>query len=394
MTPAPAARLPGRSSGPAPSWPAGPPPSSRSSSCPRPRRCAPTSPTWRPSPPPGAKALLLTAAADPAARTPTTCFGSSGPTSGSTRTRPPGRPSARPAPTGPPQLGPRRPRGPPALAAGRDALRAPRRRPGPHRRARHHGAHRSPVLGMHVMGSPAMGTSTEDLRALVEGHEPASPREAGRQRALPGRARPAAPRPATSTPTRPTSPRRASWSAAAARSCTSTSASASGCSPAATSTPARPRPWRPGARRPRSSGLDGRASRRRAAPDPPRRARGGARPHPSRPALPADRGRRRPEPPPGREPRRPLVQLGRGAWPWPTPRWLDALPLARAAYEAARRDRRARPPARRPGPRHVDHPAAAPARRAARDVGAGRGRGGAGRAARPSGRTQRRAGPH
>jgi 8-oxo-dGTP pyrophosphatase MutT (NUDIX family) len=30
---------------------------------------------------------------------------------------------------------------------------------------------------MHVMGSPAMGASTEDLRALVEGHEPASPRE-------------------------------------------------------------------------------------------------------------------------------------------------------------------------------------------------------------------------
>jgi 8-oxo-dGTP pyrophosphatase MutT (NUDIX family) len=38
---------------------------------------------------------------------------------------------------------------------------------------------------MHVMGSPAMGGSTEDLRALVEGHEPASPRErAARDRFL------------------------------------------------------------------------------------------------------------------------------------------------------------------------------------------------------------------
>jgi 8-oxo-dGTP pyrophosphatase MutT (NUDIX family) len=38
---------------------------------------------------------------------------------------------------------------------------------------------------MHVMESPAMGTSTEDLRALVEGHEPASPCEqAARNRFL------------------------------------------------------------------------------------------------------------------------------------------------------------------------------------------------------------------
>ena len=35
------------------------------------------------------------------------------------------------------------------------------------------------------MGSPTTGTSTEDLRALVEGHEPASPREvAARERFL------------------------------------------------------------------------------------------------------------------------------------------------------------------------------------------------------------------
>jgi 8-oxo-dGTP pyrophosphatase MutT (NUDIX family) len=38
---------------------------------------------------------------------------------------------------------------------------------------------------MHVMGSPAMGTSSEDLRALVEGHEPTSLRErAARDRFL------------------------------------------------------------------------------------------------------------------------------------------------------------------------------------------------------------------
>ena len=50
----------------------------------------------------------------------------------------------------------------------------------------------------------------------------------------------------------------------------------------------------------------------RPAPDPPRRPRGGPRPHPPRPALPPARRDADPHPAAGREPRRPLVRLGRG----------------------------------------------------------------------------------
>ncbi len=53
------------------------------------------------------------------------------------------------------------------------------------RGACHHGADRRAVLGIPTMVSSTTGTSTEDLRALVEGHEPASPREvAARERFL------------------------------------------------------------------------------------------------------------------------------------------------------------------------------------------------------------------
>ncbi len=60
----------------------------------------------------------------------------------------------------------------------RDALRAAGGRPGPHRRTRDHRAHRRAVLVMRLMGSPA---TAEDLRVLVEGHAAASPREVAAQ---------------------------------------------------------------------------------------------------------------------------------------------------------------------------------------------------------------------
>ena len=75
------------------------------------------------------------------------------------------------------RAGARRPCGPPALPARCDAVRAPRQGKGGDRGARHHGADRRAVLGILTMASSTTGTSPEDLRALVEGHEPASPRE-------------------------------------------------------------------------------------------------------------------------------------------------------------------------------------------------------------------------
>ena len=171
-----------------------------------------------------------------------------------------------------------------------------------------------------VLISPTMDATTADLRALVEGHEPASPREA-RPRRTSWPSCPSCRHRATNTPVRPTSPLRASSSG-----------------PRGTVLHLHKRLgiWmQPGghidagetpddggaARGDRGARPGGRAPGSRSAPHPPRRARGRTRPHPPRPALPPDRARRRPAPAAGREPRRPLVRLGRGAWPWPTPRW-------------------------------------------------------------------------
>ena len=98
MTPGPVPE-PLKEQWPAASWPAGTPPSSPSSPSPRPRRCAPTSRTWTPSPPPAPGRSCSPRRPIPG-RGPTTCCGSSGPMWGSTRTRPPVLPSARPARTG------------------------------------------------------------------------------------------------------------------------------------------------------------------------------------------------------------------------------------------------------------------------------------------------------
>ena len=99
-----------------------------------------------------------------------------------------------------------------------------------------------------------------------------------------------------------------------------------------------------------------------------------------------------PAPAARREPRRPLVHLGRGHGHGRrrAGRRIAAGPRRRRGRS---RDRRPRPPARGAGPRHLHHPAAAPSRRPARDVGARRGRGPAGRAGGRAGRRRRTARP-
>ena len=136
-----------------------------------------------------------------------------------------------------------------------------------------------------------MGASTEDLRALVEGHEPASPREVAARRALPVRAGAAWPTPATSTPD-------------------PTHVTASGIVVGRRGTVLHRHKrlgiWmQPGGHIDAGETPDEAARREateelglavahpggRPAPHPPRRPRGGLRPHPPRPALPAPRRR-------------------------------------------------------------------------------------------------------
>ena len=100
-----------------------------------------------------------------------------------------------------------------------------------------------------------------------------------------------------------------------------------------------------------------------------------------------------PHPPPGESPDARAGAAGTRRSPWPMPGSPTRCP-SHGPPTRASRDRRARPPAHRAGPRHVHHPATAPARRAGRDDGPRRGGGGAGRARPREGRgrgTARRA---
>ena len=178
----------------------------------------------------GAKALLLTAAAAPASGA-DYVLRVFGPNVGIPEDPGTGSAQCSAGPSGPPSWDAKTWwRG--SSPTRRHPLRAPRGGAGADRRPRNHRAGGSPVLVI----SPAMNATAADLRALVEGHQPQTPREAAAQ-ARSSKSWPASRLPATSTRTSRTSPRRASWSDGAARCCTSTSASASGCSPAGTSTP-------------------------------------------------------------------------------------------------------------------------------------------------------------
>ena len=195
---------------------------------------------------------------------------------------------------------------------------------------------------------------------------------------------------ATSTRDPRTSRRRRSSSAGAAPCSICTSGSASGCSPAATSTPARHRTRRRGGRRWRSWALavehpaGGTAARAR------RRPRGGPRPHSSGPALPPLGGDADPDPPPG--------ESQEARWyGWDEAQDLADVALAtrcRSRGPRSRRwcDRPARPPARRPGPRHLHHATPAPTPGLGRRARAHRRRGAAGHHSARSGPGPRPAG--
>ena len=313
----------------------------------------------------GAKALLLTAAADPASGADYVLR-----VFGPERRHPRGprhraRPSARPARTGPRELGRERPGGAAAL---------------PHAAPRSTCAPRASGCGSAAMQppcwwvtcaiiSPAMGATTADLRALVEGHQPADAAGGGGPGAFPRRAGP--PPGSLRRARRPHARHRVGHRGRTAR---------HGAAP-----PQAPRHL-DAARRPHRRRRD---PRRRG----PTRGHRGARPRRRAPGeRPAPHQHRRARRPPlatristcatcwspatttrtrrrARAPRH-AGTAGTRRSPWPTPRLADALPVARVAYETERvaMTDTLHPSAGGAGPRHLDHPDAAPTRRPRRVV--------------------------